>query len=71
MIMESERISKARGLTSKKYLTKKETRDFFQVSYTTIDSWAQKGYLEKYKVGYRVYFLKEQVENTPTKVLAQ
>ncbi len=40
----------------KEVMTRKETAEFFGVTFTTIHDWVQKGILHPYKVGNRVFF---------------
>jgi ribosomal protein S20 len=39
-----------------KFLTRKETADFFRISLYTIHDWMKKGIIKPYKAGNRTYF---------------
>ena len=50
--------------TENKYLTRKDVAELLSVSCVTIHSWVNKGILKSYRVGNRVYFKSEEVEES-------
>ena len=46
-----------------KYLSRKEASRKLQVSYVTLNLWDKKGILKKRKIGNKVFYLKEEIEN--------
>ena len=50
------------------YITRQETADFFKVDLATIHNWTKKGTLTAYKIGQRVYYKLDEVEDALTKV---
>lgn len=45
------------------YISRREVSRLFKVSLVTIDDWTSKGILQAYKVGRKVYFKPQEVEN--------
>lgn len=56
----SARINSNAPKDDKPHLTKRETAKFFDVSVNCITDWSNKGILQPFKVGQRVYFSKEE-----------
>ena len=48
----------------KEYLTRKEVAEMFSVDLSTIHNWCKSGKLNPLGIGSRVYFLREEVENS-------
>jgi DNA invertase Pin-like site-specific DNA recombinase len=44
-----------------KFLTRKETADFFKISLYTIHDWMNKGIIKPYKAGNRTYFKRSEL----------
>lgn len=48
------------------YLTRKEVAELFDVDISTIHNWCKSGKLTPYGIGNRVYFKREDVDNSLT-----
>lgn len=48
------------------YLTRKEVAELFDVDISTIHNWCKSGELTPYGIGNRVYFKREDVDNSLT-----
>ena len=44
-------------------MTRQEVIDYFQISEPTLDRWARAGRIRKIKVGFKVYFKKDEILN--------
>jgi len=49
--------------TSKPYYTRKEVKDMLGVSYPTLNSWAKTGVLKSCRIGKKVVYKAEDLEN--------
>ncbi|MEQ8520261.1 MAG: helix-turn-helix domain-containing protein [Cytophagales bacterium] len=47
-----------------KYLTRNEVAEYFSVSLVTIHDWSKKKILNPYRIGNRVYFKSNEIENS-------
>lgn len=45
------------------YITRREIANVFQISLVTVHDWTNKGILQAYKVGNRVYYKRSEVES--------
>ena len=44
-----------------RHLTREQTAKLLNISYPTLKSWVNNGYLNSYKLGRRVYFIESEV----------
>ena len=63
-------INKKVSVKDNKYLTVKETAEFFSVSDVTIWQWTKKGLLKSYKIANRKYYKQSEIENALTEMNA-
>ena len=47
---------------AEEYLTRKQIKELLQISYPTINTWAEKGILKVYRIGTRKRYKKSEVE---------
>lgn len=52
---------KTKETPDKPHLTRKEAKEFFDVSYNCLNDWRKKGILKPYKVGQRTYYKRSDV----------
>ena len=50
------------------YITRQQTANFFKVDLATVHNWTKRGFLKAYKIGQRVYYKLDEVEDALTKV---
>ena len=58
LLLEQNRI---KSIQEKENWTAQETASFLKVSKVTIHEWTKKGILEKYKIGNRIFYKKNEV----------
>ena len=51
----------------KKLITRKQLQELLDISYTTILRWEKSEFLNGYKIGKKVYYASEDIENLLTK----
>lgn len=54
--------------TSEKFLTRKEVANLFSVCISTVNNWKNKGEINAYQVGGRVYFKFSELEQSLIKI---
>lgn len=63
----SDNSKSAEPQKPEKYITRREVSDILRVSVVTVSDWTRKGILIAYKVGNRVYYKSDEVENALVK----
>lgn len=53
------------------YITRKDVASLLKISYPTLNDWTKQGWLQSYKIGNRVLYKKNEVENSLRQVLFQ
>ena len=53
------------------YLSRKEVAEMLGIGLVTVSEWTKKGLLQSYKMGNRVFYKRNEVENSLTKVKYQ
>ena len=52
-----------------KYFTRKETASLLKISLPTLNTWTKEGLLQSYRIGNRVLYKQEEVENSIEEIL--
>ena len=48
-------------ITEKEIMTRKDVKEFLQISFPTLRTWIKQGKIPSYKKGGRLYFIKEEI----------
>ena len=72
-IFEAKMSSQIQKKTEKEsqYITRKEVASLLKVSLPTLHDWTKLGWLKSYKIGNRVLYKKDEVEQSLNQVLFQ
>jgi excisionase family DNA binding protein len=60
----SEKISQLKTIEPIRFMTSKEVAKYLQISLPTVNFWSKKGWLKSYRIGSRIRFKSNEVEES-------
>jgi excisionase family DNA binding protein len=55
-------------ITDSKYLSRKEVALLLKISFTTLNDWSKRGLIQSYRIGNRILYKKNEIEQAITQV---
>lgn len=67
-VLEENQLSQPQPAEHPEYLTRKQTAEKLHISITTLDTYTKNGLLNAVKIGHRVLYRYEDIENSIAKI---